>query len=196
MTQHGFTVVRCENLRAVLAVFVSRTADSFAGGHNALPPSLRSVALCPNVQFIRDLRVGLFAFVLLRARDSRADLAQVPRRFASHQLPIQYPSAFSRCSLSFVLQSWSARIYPRSPCVSLRLATSRALLVYRQSYRVTLIIKSHPVTPLIIGTMARPSLSNTYAMNLFFLIGLSETIALHTDQTFLDSTTTHGRRPA
>ena len=195
MTQHGFTVVRCENLRAILAVFVSRPADSFARGHNALPPSLRSVALRLNVQFIRDLRVGLFAFVLLRARDSRADLAQVPRRFASHQLPIQYPSAFSRCSLSFVLQSRSARIYPRSPCVSLRLATSRALLVYRQSYRVTLIIKSHPVTPLIIETVKRAFI-RAHSMNLFFLTGLSKTIALHTDQTFSENTTTHGRRPA
>ena len=89
MTQHGFTVVQCENLRAVLAVLVSRTTDSFARGHNALPPSLRSVALRLNVQFICDLRVGLFAFVLLRAQDSRPDLAQAPRRGASTQLPIQ-----------------------------------------------------------------------------------------------------------
>ena len=91
----------------------------------------------------------------------------------------------------FTLQTSSATIYPRSPCVSLRLATSRALLVYRQSYRVTL-IKSHPVTPLIIETVKRAFI-HAHPMNLFFLTGLSETIALHTDQTFLDSITIHGR---
>ena len=129
MTHHRFTVVRCENLGAVLAIFVCRAADSFARGHNALPPSLRSVALRLNVQFIRDLRVGWCSFVLLRAQDSRPDLAQVPRRGASTQLPIQYPFASPPCSMFFTLQTSSAAIYPRSPCVSLTNATSRALVL-------------------------------------------------------------------